>query len=120
VQARGEIGDADPLTALDDAVRLVEPLELMTATHPPARSHWLERGIVSRARERYGLPITHLVVDLDAEPGDAAQGAGPRSGDLTGAPCARPPPPGGGRRPGGPPGPGRPRDARAGARPARR
>ena len=79
VQACGEIGDADPLAALDDAVRLVEPLELIIATHPPARSHWLERRAVSRARERYGLPITHLVVDLDAEPGDPAHGAARRA-----------------------------------------
>jgi GABA permease len=67
VRACGEIGDADPLAALDDAIRLYEPLEVVIATHPPERSHWLERRVVSRARGRYALPITHLVIDLDAE-----------------------------------------------------
>ena len=79
VRACGEIGDADPLAALDDAIRLFEPLEVIIATHPPERSHWLERRVVSRARERYGLPITHLVVDLDAEPGRAADATGRRA-----------------------------------------
>jgi GABA permease len=79
VRACGEIGDADPLAALDDAIRLFEPLELMIATHPPERSHWLERRVVSRARRRYALPITHLVVDLDAELERAGGGAGRRA-----------------------------------------
>ena len=76
VRACGEVGDADPLAALDDAIRLFEPLEVIVATHPPERSHWLERRVVSRARARYALPITHLVVDLDAEPVGAAERAG--------------------------------------------
>jgi hypothetical protein len=34
---------------------------------------------VARARERYALPIAHLVVDLDADLGRAADGAGRRA-----------------------------------------
>ena len=36
---------------------------------PPAAasSRWLERGVVDRAREEIDLPITHVVVDLEAE-----------------------------------------------------
>jgi GABA permease len=79
VRACGEIGDADPLAALDDAIRLFAPLGVMIATHPPDRSHWLERRAVARARERYALPIAHLVVDLDADLGRAADGAGRRA-----------------------------------------
>ncbi len=67
LRARGHLGDADPLQALDDALRLYEPDEVVISTHPPRRSNWLERQIVSRARARYSLPVTHVVVDLEHE-----------------------------------------------------
>jgi hypothetical protein len=65
--ARGEVGDADPVQALDDACRTFGPDEIIISTHPEGRSHWLETGVVERARERVDVPITHVVVNLDAE-----------------------------------------------------
>jgi len=67
VAARGEVGDADPLQALEDGVRSFGPDEIIISTHPEGRSHWLESGVVDRARERFAVPITHVVVDLEAE-----------------------------------------------------
>jgi len=67
IQASGEVGDADPLQAIEDAVRTFGPDEIIISTHPEGRSHWLERGVVSGARERFAVPITHVVVDLEAE-----------------------------------------------------
>jgi hypothetical protein len=67
IKARGEVGDADPLQALEDAVRTFGPDEIIISTHPEGRSHWLERGVVTGARERFAVPITHVVVDLEAE-----------------------------------------------------
>jgi hypothetical protein len=67
LDARGEVGDADPLQALDDALRVFSPDEVVISTHPPDRSNWLERRVVERARERYRVPITHIVVDLERE-----------------------------------------------------
>jgi hypothetical protein len=67
LSARGEIGEADPLQAIDDALRTFAPDELIISTHPEGRSNWLEREVVSRARERFALPVTHVVVDLEAE-----------------------------------------------------
>ncbi len=67
LDARGEIGDGDPVQAIEDALRTFQPDELVVATHPEGRSHWLERGVVERVRERFGLPLTHVVVDLDAD-----------------------------------------------------
>jgi len=66
VDAAGEIGDGDPLQAIADAVRTFAPDELIISTHPEGRSHWLERGVVERARERFAVPVTHVVVDLEA------------------------------------------------------
>jgi nucleotide-binding universal stress UspA family protein len=67
IEASGEVGDADPLQAIEDAVRTFGPDEIIISTHPEGRSHWLERGVVSGARERFAVPITHVVVDLEAE-----------------------------------------------------
>jgi GABA permease len=68
VAARGEIGDGDPLQALEDALREFPADEIVVSTHPPGRSHWLEQGVVDEARLRYDVPVTHVVVDLAAEP----------------------------------------------------
>lgn len=67
LEAQGEIGDGDPLQAIEDALRTFRPDELIISTHPPGRSHWLERGVVDKARERFELPVTHVVVDLNAD-----------------------------------------------------
>jgi hypothetical protein len=67
IEASGEVGDADPLQAIEDAVRTFGPDEMIISTHPEGRSHWLERGVVTAARERFAVPITHVVVDLEAE-----------------------------------------------------
>jgi len=64
LDATGEIGDGDPVQAIEDAVRTFQPDELIISTHPAGRSHWLERGVVEKARERFNLPVTHVVVDL--------------------------------------------------------
>jgi GABA permease len=68
VEARGEVGDVDPLVAIEDAVRSFRPDEIVVSTHPPGKSNWLERGVVEAVRERYDLPVSHVVVDLEAQP----------------------------------------------------
>ena len=68
VHASGEVGDGDPLQAMEDALRTFGADEIVISTHPPGRSHWLERNIVGNARERFDVPITHVVVDLEARP----------------------------------------------------
>jgi hypothetical protein len=67
VEAQGEIGDSDPVQALEDVLRVFPADEVIISTHPHGRSNWLERDVVSRARERFQLPITHVVVDLEHE-----------------------------------------------------
>ena len=65
VDARGEIGDGEPLQAMEDALRTFGADEIIISTHPEGRSHWLEKGVVTGARERFAVPITHVVVDLE-------------------------------------------------------
>ena len=66
IQARGEVGDGDPLQAIEDALRTFGADEIVISTHPEGRSNWLERNVVGAARDRFDVPITHVVVDLDA------------------------------------------------------
>jgi GABA permease len=52
---------------MEDALRTFGADEIVISTHPPGRSNWLEKDVISRARERFDLPITHVVVDLERE-----------------------------------------------------
>jgi hypothetical protein len=67
LRARGEVGDSDPNVAIEDALRTFPADEVIISTHPQHRSRWLERGVVERARSDVDLPVTHVVVDLEAE-----------------------------------------------------
>ena len=66
IDARGEIGDADPLLAIADALSRFAADEIVISTHPEGRSNWLERNVVKNAGERLAMPVTHVVVDVDA------------------------------------------------------
>jgi Universal stress protein family len=68
VHAEGEVGDGDPLQAIEDALRTFGADEIVISTHPEGRSNWLERNVVGAASERFDIPITHVVVDLEAGP----------------------------------------------------
>jgi hypothetical protein len=67
IEAHGEVGDGDPLQAIEDALRTFGADQILISTHPEGRSNWLERGVVTGARERFAVPIQHVVVDLEAE-----------------------------------------------------
>jgi GABA permease len=81
LKARGEIGDSDPNLAIEDALRVFPAEEIVISTHPPDKSRWLEQGVVRRTREEVDLPVTHVVVDLEAERAmsrsEASAGSGP-------------------------------------------
>ena len=65
--ADGDIGDDDPVQAMEDSLRRFPADEVIISTHPPGRSNWLERDVIERARAVVDIRVTHVVVDLDAE-----------------------------------------------------
>jgi hypothetical protein len=66
--ARGTVGDHhDPNAAIEDALATFAADEVIISTHPPERSKWLESGVVERAEAEIPLPVTHVIVDLEAE-----------------------------------------------------
>jgi len=63
-EAIGMVGDVSPLIAIEDALRRFGADELIISTHIPERSHWLEAGVVDRARAELDIPVTHVTVDV--------------------------------------------------------
>jgi hypothetical protein len=53
-------------------VRSFHPDEIVVSTHPAGKSNWLERGVVAAVRDRFDVPVTHVVVEA-AEPASGAE-----------------------------------------------
>ena len=67
IEAEGEVMDPDPFAATTDAVDQFEADEIIISTHPETRSGWMRRDLIERVSESSGLPVEHVVVDLDAD-----------------------------------------------------
>jgi hypothetical protein len=67
IEATGEVGDADPFLATMDAVALRRPDEIIISTHPATHSGWLRRDLLERIHNASGLPVEHVVVDIEQE-----------------------------------------------------
>ena len=67
IQATGEVGDPDPFLASMDAVAVRRPDEIILSTHPATHSGWLRRDLIERIQNASGLPVEHIVTDLERE-----------------------------------------------------
>ncbi len=67
IRAIGEVGDSDPFSATLDAVREYLPQEIIISTYRATRSGWLRRDLIERVSDATGLPVTHVVNDIDSE-----------------------------------------------------
>jgi hypothetical protein len=63
----GEVGDPDPFLATMDAIAERRPDEIILSTHPAVHSGWLRRDLVERIENASGLPVEHIVTDLEQE-----------------------------------------------------
>jgi hypothetical protein len=73
IEAEGEIMDPDPYNATMDAFGHYGADEIIISTHPATRSGWLRRDLVDRVADAAGVPVEHVVVDLDADRADATR-----------------------------------------------
>jgi hypothetical protein len=73
IEADGEIMDPDPYNATMDAFGQYGADEIIISTHPETRSGWLRRDLIDRVRDAAGVPVEHVVVDLDADRADATR-----------------------------------------------
>jgi GABA permease len=62
-QVEAEVGDTDPLQAIEDALRQFAADEVLVLTRRDEEARWLEEGTAEEARERFRVPITHVVAD---------------------------------------------------------
>ena len=58
-----EVGDTDPVQAIEDALREFPADELLVVTRPGDEAGWLEQGAAREAFERFDVPVSHLVVE---------------------------------------------------------
>jgi hypothetical protein len=69
-EADGEVGDADPVQAIGDAIRGGHVDEIILSTLPAGPSRWLRRDVPRKVERAFSLPVTHVI----GEPIEAASG----------------------------------------------
>jgi hypothetical protein len=67
IDATGEVGDPDPFLATMDAVAERRPDEIIISTHPATQSGWLRRDLIERIGNASGLPVEHIVTNIEQE-----------------------------------------------------
>lgn len=67
IEAAGEVGDLDPFAATMDAIAERRPDKVIVSTHPANHSGWLRRDLIERIENASGLPVEHIVTDLEHE-----------------------------------------------------
>jgi hypothetical protein len=73
IPAHGLVVDADPVSAVRDAIAQLEPDAIVVSTHPESKSGWLRRDVVDRIRSASGdIPVEHVVADMEREEGGQA------------------------------------------------
>ena len=58
LDARGDIGDPEPLTAIEDALAGQQFDEIIISTLPSGISHWLRMDLPQRTERKFKLPVT--------------------------------------------------------------
>jgi hypothetical protein len=59
-KADGEVGDADPMRAVEAVLSRRQFDEIIVSTLPERLSHWLRQDFPSRLEHRFRLPVTHV------------------------------------------------------------
>jgi hypothetical protein len=62
VRTEAEVGDSDPVQAIEDALRTFPADEVLVVTREDEDANWLEQDSAEAARERFGVPVTRLTV----------------------------------------------------------
>ncbi len=65
-EVSGEVGDSEPLMAIQDAVTRGGYNEIIISTLPLGVSKWLQLDLISKARA-LGLPVTHVLAPSNVQ-----------------------------------------------------
>lgn len=62
LDAEGEVGDANPMLAIEDALLERGPFDaVVLSTLPPGVSRWLRLDLPHRVESAFGLPVHHVI-----------------------------------------------------------
>jgi hypothetical protein len=67
IEGTGEVGDSDPYNAAMDAIAERHIDEIIVSTLPAAASGWIRRDLPERLGEGSGLPVEHVISDVNDE-----------------------------------------------------
>lgn len=65
--ARGEVGDPNPTTAIEDELRDFGADAVVVVTHPRELESWQEHGELERLRRELSVPVEHVTVGVGTD-----------------------------------------------------
>ncbi len=68
VEARGEVGDSDPIQAISDEIVKFEPDQILVVAHRDEEGAFAEKGLLEQAERDFDLPVLELVVTHEDNP----------------------------------------------------
>jgi hypothetical protein len=66
--ADGEVGDSDPVQAINDEIIKFDPEQILVVAHRDDEGAFAEKGLLEQAERDFDLPVTELVVNREDEP----------------------------------------------------
>jgi hypothetical protein len=66
--ANGEVGDSDPIQAMNDEVVKFAPDQIILVAHNEEEGSPVEKGLLEQAERDFELPVLELIVTREAEP----------------------------------------------------
>ena len=63
IDAAGDTGESDPLLSIQDNLQTFAADRIVLFTHREGKRNWLEEGVVEEAKERFDVPVSHIVVE---------------------------------------------------------
>jgi hypothetical protein len=68
VEARGEVGDSDPIQAISDEIVKFDPEQILVVAHRDEEGAFAEKGLLEQAERDFDLPVLELVVSHEESP----------------------------------------------------
>jgi hypothetical protein len=68
VEARGEVGDSDPIQAISDEIVKFDPEQILVVAHRDEEGAFAEKGLLEQAERDIDLPVLELVVSDGEDP----------------------------------------------------
>jgi GABA permease len=67
IEARGEVGDPEPIRAAQDALLALPADEVLIFEHAATQERWFEDGLLERAQEEIEPPLRVVIVETEPE-----------------------------------------------------